>query len=77
LGEDTDYELPMTQEQIADAVGLTAVHVNRTVKVLEAEGFISRRSNRSVTIGDWRKLAATGDFDSNYLHLKQDEAALA
>ncbi len=77
LGEATDYELPMTQEQIADTVALTAVHVNRTVKVLEAEGLITRRSSRSVTIGDWKKLAAAGDFDSNYLHLNGNDPALA
>jgi CRP-like cAMP-binding protein len=77
LGEATDYELPMTQEQIGDATGLTPVHVNRTVKGLEADGLITRKSSRSVTIGDWRKLAEAGDFDSNYLHLKSDEPALA
>jgi CRP-like cAMP-binding protein len=77
LGEATDYELPMTQEQLADATGLTAVHVNRTIKGLEADGLITRQRSRSVTIGDWRKLAEAGDFDSNYLHLKGDEPALA
>jgi CRP-like cAMP-binding protein len=77
LGEATDYQLPMTQEQIADATGLTAVHVNRTVKGLEADGLIVRKSSRSIEIGDWKKLAAAGDFDSNYLHLKDDEPALA
>ena len=76
LGEAMEYELPMTQEQIADATGLTPVHVNRTLKVLEAKRLIERRSSRNVTIGDWKKLAETGDFDSNYLHLRKDEAAL-
>ena len=76
LGEATDYELPMTQEQIGDTVSLTPVHVNRTVKVLEAEGLIKRRNSRSITIGDWRKLAEAGDFDSNYLHLRAGEPAL-
>jgi CRP-like cAMP-binding protein len=38
LAEDYGYELPMTQEQLADAVGLTSVHVNRTLKALEAKG---------------------------------------
>ncbi|HZH06991.1 MAG TPA: Crp/Fnr family transcriptional regulator, partial [Lautropia sp.] len=64
LGEATEYELPMTQEQIADCTGLTPVHVNRTLKTLESEGLIERRSTRTVTIGDWKKLAAAGDFDS-------------
>jgi CRP-like cAMP-binding protein len=77
MGAATDYELPMTQEQIADSTGLTAVHVNRTVKGLEMDGLITRRSGRSVTIGDWKKLAEVGDFDSNYLHLKGNEPALA
>jgi CRP-like cAMP-binding protein len=76
LGEDGKYELPMTQEQLGDATGLTSVHVNRTIKALEAEGLIDRSSPRSIHIGDWRKLAETGDFDSGYLHLAKGEAAL-
>lgn len=76
LGEDGLYELPMTQEQLADATGLTSVHVNRTIKVLEAEGLITRSNPRSIYIGDWRKLAETGDFDSNYLHMPHDDPAL-
>jgi CRP-like cAMP-binding protein len=77
LGEETGYELPMTQEQLADATGLTPVHVNRSLKSLDAEGLINRLHPRAIHIGDWRKLAAAGDFDSNYLHLLQDEPALA
>jgi len=76
LGADARYELPMTQEQLADATGLTAVHVNRTLKGLEKEGLIARASPRSVAIGDWRKLAEVGDFDANYLHLRENEPAL-
>lgn len=73
LGAGDEYELPMTQEQLADVAGLTPVHVNRTLKLLEAEGLISRVSPRAIQIGDWRKLAAAGDFDSTYLHLRNDE----
>jgi CRP-like cAMP-binding protein len=76
LGDEAHYELPMTQEQLADAVGLTAVHVNRTLKALEAENLITRISSRGITIGDWKKLADAGDFDSNYLHLREGEPAL-
>ncbi|MGI8704269.1 MAG: Crp/Fnr family transcriptional regulator [Sphingomicrobium sp.] len=75
LGERTNYELPMTQEQLADATGLTPVHVNRTIKSLEADGLIDRTSARSIVIGDWRKLADTGDFQSAYLHLNEGDAA--
>jgi CRP-like cAMP-binding protein len=77
LGDETRYELPMTQEQLADATGLTSVHVNRTLKGLEKDGLIERANPRAIQIGDWRNLAAAGDFDSNYLHLRQDEPALA
>ena len=77
MGEQTGYELPMTQEQIADATGLTAVHVNRTMKGLENEGLIDRSRPRAIHIGNWRRLATAGDFDSNYLHLHQADPALA
>lgn len=76
LGEETHYELPMTQEQLADTTGLTSVHVNRTLKGLETEGLIERANPRAIHIGDWRKLAKAGDFDSAYLHLRDNEPAL-
>ncbi|HEX8528076.1 Crp/Fnr family transcriptional regulator [Allosphingosinicella sp.] len=69
LGERGRYELPMTQEQLADCTGLTSVHVNRTLKSLERDGLI-RRNKRSVTIGDWQRLGDAGDFNPQYLHLE-------
>ena len=77
LGEQTNYEMPMTQEQLGDATGLTSVHINRTLKALEGERLIERANPRSITIGDWRKLAEAGDFNSAYLHLHEGEPALA
>jgi CRP-like cAMP-binding protein len=77
LGEQTNYELPMTQDQLADTTGMTSVHINRTIRRLEAEGLIERRSARAIVIGDWRKLAEIGDFNSAYLHLNDGEPALA
>jgi CRP-like cAMP-binding protein len=68
LGEKCNYELPMTQEQLADVVGLTAVHVNRTLKELDAQGLTSR-SKRSVVIHNLEDLAEIGDFRPTYLHL--------
>jgi CRP-like cAMP-binding protein len=76
IGDETGYELPMTQEQLGDATGLTSVHVNRTIRGLERDGLIERVSPRSIHVGDWRRLADAGDFDSNYLHLHRDEPAL-
>ena len=74
IGKECNYELPMTQEQIADTVGLTAVHVNRTLKGLDTAG-LTTRSKRSVRINDLARLAEVGDFRSTYLHLPQDPLA--
>lgn len=74
LGERCDYELPMTQEQLADALGLTSVHTNRTLMNLGADGLISR-NHRSVQIIDWPALRQAGDFDPAYLHLNASERA--
>ena len=70
LGPRGSYELPMSQEQIGDALGLTSVHVNRTLKTLEAEGLIAR-TKRAVTVADWEGLRRAGDFTPHYLHLHQ------
>jgi CRP-like cAMP-binding protein len=77
LGDETGYELPMNQEQLADATGLTSVHINRTLKALDRDGLIGRANPRAIRIGDWRKLADVGDFDSNYLHMRHDDPAFA
>jgi CRP-like cAMP-binding protein len=62
------FELPMTQCHLADAAGLTPVHVNRTLKALSSIG--TRFSQKTVRIGDWDALVEIGDFDPAYL---QDE----
>ena len=71
LGASTDYELPMTQEELADTLALTSIHVSRTLKALAAEGLVSR-TKRSVKILDWHALAQLGDFDAGYLHLPEN-----
>jgi CRP-like cAMP-binding protein len=76
LAENYGYDLPMTQEQLADAVGLTPVHINRTLKALEAEGLIVR-SKRSVSFPDWKRLRLVGDFNQRYLHLEPQRSGAA
>lgn len=73
LAREQAYELPMTQEQLADSVGLTPVHVNRVLRQLGDRGLIVR-NKRSVSIPDWQKLAEIGDFNDRYLHLREDAA---
>ena len=61
------YDFPITQEQIADATGLTAVHTNRTLQTLRKSGLISLSASK-LTIMDWDALAEAGDFSERYLH---------
>ena len=74
LARELTYELPMTQEQLGDALGLTAVHINRILRSLEKEGLI-RRHKREVAIADWQRLRRVADFDERYLHLASAEIA--
>jgi CRP-like cAMP-binding protein len=74
LTEEYGYELPMTQEQLADALGLTPVHVNRTLKALEAEGLVIR-NKRNIAFPDWERMRGVGDFNQRYLHLEPQQAA--
>jgi CRP-like cAMP-binding protein len=75
LGEHTGYELPMTQEQLADCTGLTPVHVDRTLMALGRDGLITR-TGRSVSIQNWKALALAGDFQSAYLHMRDDQVRM-
>lgn len=68
LGDDQGYTLPITQEQLGDAVGMTAVHVNRMLRELQRDGLITR-SKRFVEITDLKRLQEAGDFTTRYLHL--------
>jgi CRP-like cAMP-binding protein len=70
------YELPMTQEQLADATGLTPVHVNRILQSLASDGLIERKK-RFIGIPDWEKLRRTAGFSETYLHLDQVPRGLA
>ena len=60
FGCDT-YELPMTQEQLGDALGLTPVHINRSIKSLERDGLINR-NKRTLSFPSVAALREAGDF---------------
>lgn len=68
LGSRTAFDLQLTQEQLADAMGLTPVHVNRTLQRLRSEGLLSFL-NRRVEIPDWQRLVAVAEFDPAFLLL--------
>jgi CRP-like cAMP-binding protein len=67
LGSRGEFSLPMTQTQLADVVGLTSVHLNRTLKALAPRGVSFAR--KTVTIEDWKALAHMAEFDPAYLLL--------
>jgi CRP-like cAMP-binding protein len=60
------YAFPVTQSHLADATGLTAVHVNRTLKALRDQGLVNVRGG-TVEILDWDRLTALGEFNADYL----------
>ena len=67
LVADGVFHLPVTQEELADTLGLTAVHVNRILQRLRSEGLIELRG-RTLSILDLEALQNTSGFDGSYLH---------
>jgi CRP-like cAMP-binding protein len=74
LAEDHACDLPITQGEFADALGVTPVHVNRVLQQMRAEGLIELKGDR-LNIPDWEKLKQAGDFDPTYLHLESNQDA--
>jgi CRP-like cAMP-binding protein len=74
LVEDHACDLPITQGEFADAMGITNVHVNRVLQQLRAEGLIELSGDR-LNILDWDRLKQAGEFDPTYLHLESNQAA--
>jgi len=69
LADAGGYQLPLTQIDLADAAGLTPVHVNRMLRVLRERGLATFRGGR-VTIHDWARLQEAAEFDPAYLHFQ-------
>ena len=75
------YAFPLTQTELADAVGLSPVHVNRTLQSLRTDGLVELKRG-TLRIRDWRRLVEAAEFDPAYLELAdagtgdRDEALL-
>lgn len=69
------FDLPLTQEEIGDTTGLTAVHVNRVLQGLRNDGILTLNEQR-LTVFDWPLLTAIANFDPGYLHLSGMRSAL-
>jgi CRP-like cAMP-binding protein len=68
LASDDRFVFPVTQAELADILGLSVVHTNRTVQDLRATGLVSW-DHHDVTLFDFARLARMADFDSTYLNL--------
>ncbi|MBV9783446.1 MAG: Crp/Fnr family transcriptional regulator [Acidisphaera sp.] len=68
-GTRSEYEFPVTQSELADALGISTVHANRVVQELRRTNIVVWRGS-SVTILDWRALQEAGEFDPAYLHIQ-------
>ena len=75
LTDGDQCEWPITQAEIGDALGLSTVHVNRSLQELRGDGLIELGGG-SLRILDWNGLKKAGEFDPTYLHLS-DEAESA
>lgn len=76
LVENTEFALPLSQVLLADALGMTPVHINRVLRQLRLTGAMTLKRG-SLTIMDPVKLVQIAGFDENYLHrrIRQVEAA--
>ena len=70
LVDELSYDLPLTQTDLAECLGLTSVHVNRTLKELRERGQVEFRDRR-VTINDLAALRRTAEFTEDYLYLER------
>lgn len=64
---DTGYDMPLTQTDLGDLLGLTPVHVNRSLQDMRAAGLISLKSRR-LSIRRPEELRELSEFDASYLH---------
>jgi CRP-like cAMP-binding protein len=67
-------EMPLTQIVLADALGMTAVHINRVLRQLRLAGIMTV-GDGTLTITDAQKLARAAGFDDHYLHRRLKRAA--
>jgi CRP-like cAMP-binding protein len=73
LASNHSCKLALTQYELADALGVTQVHINRVLKEMRGSGLITL-SNGHLAVHDWPALIEAAGFDPGYLHLRQTDA---
>jgi CRP-like cAMP-binding protein len=71
IGADQSFTLPMTQMELGEALGLSAVHINRSLQQLRSENLFTWQ-NQVIRILDWDGLKRRAAFDDRYLHLVRE-----
>ncbi len=71
LATGLSFDLPITQNHLAEANGLSLVHLNRTLQEMRREGLIEL-ADRQLRIIDLGRLKQVSMFNSNYLHFNRD-----
>ncbi|MCC5883397.1 MAG: Crp/Fnr family transcriptional regulator [Halomonas sp.] len=61
------YFFPLTQTEISDVLGLSSVHVSRSMSKIKSKGLIENEHHKQIRIMDWPALAALGDFKQESL----------
>jgi CRP-like cAMP-binding protein len=70
LADEEGYKLDLTQTDLAECLGLTPVHVNRTLRGLREQGLVEFRGGR-VSVRDRKRLERVAEFNPNYLYLER------
>lgn len=73
LAGDAEFGLPLSQVILADALGMTPVHINRVIRELRLSGAMALQGGH-LKIHDPVKLVTTAGFDENYLHRRLSRA---
>jgi CRP-like cAMP-binding protein len=68
----TSFHMPVTQEELGDALGLSTVHVNRVLTELRNGGIVQWQGGGAVTILDWDRLSEIAEFTPTYLSLQNE-----
>jgi CRP-like cAMP-binding protein len=76
LANGYECEWPITQAEIGDALGLSTVHVNRSLQELRGDGLI-QLGGGVLRILDWNGLKEAGEFDPTYLHMTEEAESAA
>lgn len=68
LADGGEFSLPLTQSELADTMGMSPVHMNRSLQSLRSDDLVVFKS-RQLVIPDIDRLREMAQFNPNYLHL--------